>query len=106
MSESVEVHIIQDEPDEIELIIVDNRSHLAVYFTLEEWENVKKAVNSYDVESIEATESEDIRIRVIIDYQYGADVTLHFDDNNIMSMIDFTIADWVKFKKQINEFKG
>lgn len=105
MSEKVEVQITQDEPEEIGLIIIDNRSHLASYFALKEWMNFKKIINSYDVETIKAAESEDIRIFVTVDYQYGAEVTLHLDDSNIMTMIGFTIADWEKFKKQVNTFK-
>ena len=106
-SEAVEVHIKQEEgePNEIELLILDNYSHLATYFTLKEWANFKKAVNSFNVEGIKPTNSEGTRIAVTIDFQYGDDVTLHLDDNNIMTLIGFTFFNWKKFKKQVNEFK-
>lgn len=54
MSDGVEVQINEDEPGEIELIIVDNCSHLAAFFTLKEWENFKKQVNEFKCTKKEA----------------------------------------------------
>lgn len=96
--------ITQLEDDLIELILADSSSSANVYFTKEQWENFKKAINEFEYDKTPSIDGKATGITVHI-YQDGNRVHLNLVDDNISSLPSFREAEWERFKKQVNEFK-
>lgn len=100
------INLLED--DLIELVLSASSSNVDVYYSQQEWEAFKKAVNEFHY-SHELGKRVNVRstigmIHFWVD-QDGTAVDLTFTDGQNMPLISFTEKQFEKFKKKVNEWR-